>query len=418
MGMADPTAQTPSDPVQPEPARGPVADVSSVEAVLQEISRDAPQVLADACMVSGGVGPEIESLLRDIGALTNDVQTATKSPTFDIEALHADIEQALADAQAARASVPSPPRASVRIEPPASPPTPPVVVPRALAPRVDPLLAEIDAALADDADSLVARANGDVRDALENVFDEGALAGLDDEINRALIEAFGTSRLESPTYLTDPSARISNRIGEFGGVSKQLPPDTELDIVDAVPTPGATPTTNAQPSTTAIPSTHNAPVIAPTIESVVVTEEAAAETTRVAGDAVATIESTPLALEEVVVALPDSSVSPKQEPPTPEVVLGAVPRAPSRILATLVAALLLPARVLTRDPIQQVLAALALATFLAVPIAWYSAWRQSRAPAVGRVSEEVLPLATATDSGAHTAAEKSVESSDAPAAHH
>ena len=59
------------------------------------------------------------------------------------------------------------------------------------APPIDPLIQEIDAALADDADSLLKGTNGDIGAALKSVFDERALSGQEEEINRALIEAFG-----------------------------------------------------------------------------------------------------------------------------------------------------------------------------------------------------------------------------------
>ena len=159
--------------------------------------------------------PEIESLLRDIGALGDQVRaaaapTAPTTSSFDIDSLQADIERAIAEAQAS-------PKMAAPIAVPiaAKQPAPP--------PRIDPLLQEIDAALADDADSLVARAGGDVRAALASVFDEGALAGLDEEINRALIEAFGTSKLDNPTFRAETIPRITNPVAKFDGIAKKFP---------------------------------------------------------------------------------------------------------------------------------------------------------------------------------------------------
>ncbi len=419
--MADPTAQTPSDSLQPAPSAGSAMDVSSIEAILEEVSRDAPQVLAAALDSPEGTGPEIESLLRDIGALTQDVHVAVRPPDFDIEALHADIERALADAEAAKSS----PKANApTLEKPNTPPPPPpapvVVTPvsRPQAPRVDPLIAEIDAALADDADSLIARADGDVKNAVASVFDEGTLAGLDEEINRALIEAFGTSRLESPTYLADPNARISNPVGKFDGIAKQLPPETELDIVRATAAaPPASATAAPAVSTEAV-LPHDAPVQTPSVEARIIAEQSVSEPQPVLevstpAHAAPTATARAVAQEPARVTLESPVASPAQE-----LALAKPARTPSKLLASITAMLLMPVRMLTQEPVQQILAALALATFLAVPIAWYSAWRQSQAPAVGRVSEEVLPLSTTPDAPAEATATPSAEAHAPPAAHH
>ena len=82
---------------------------------------------------------------------------------------------------------------------------------------IDPLLREIDAALADDADALLRDANGDIDSALRSVFDERALTGQEEEINRALIEAFGTSRVDRPSFA------ITNPLPNFEGAARELP---------------------------------------------------------------------------------------------------------------------------------------------------------------------------------------------------
>jgi len=88
---------------------------------------------------------------------------------------------------------------------------------------VDPLIKEIDAALADDADALLRGANGDIGEALRSVFDERALSGQEEEINRALIEAFGSSRVAAPSFSTP---QITNPLPGFEGSARQISVET------------------------------------------------------------------------------------------------------------------------------------------------------------------------------------------------
>lgn len=98
---------------------------------------------------------------------------------------------------------------------------------------IDPLIKEIDAALADDADALLKGANGDVGQALRSVFDERALSGQEEEINRALIEAFGSSRVAAPSFSTP---QVTNPLPGFEGSARPISPDvprTERDRTGA-----------------------------------------------------------------------------------------------------------------------------------------------------------------------------------------
>ena len=364
----------------------PVGAIASVEAILADVTRTAPQVLSEMMADSVSMQPEIESLLRDIGALGDQVRaavapTAPPPSSLDIDALQADIERAIAEAQTS-------PKIAAPIAVPiaAKQPAPP--------PRVDPLLQEIDAALADDADSLVARAGGDVRAALASVFDEGALAGLDEEINRALIEAFGTSKLDNPTFRAEPIPRITNPVAKFGGIAKQIPPSTDLDVVAEAPT-GEVPQEAILPA----PALYKAPVVVSMI--------------KIENEPVASV-STPVAATnhapQPTVAVENSDEVP-QVGVVAEVTTGVT--TPSKWRAMLVQVAQFPVRFLMHETVHQVLAALAVATLLAVPIAWYSAWQQSQAPAVGRVAEEVLPAAATEGAAKHEAEAKPA---DAPAA--
>lgn len=404
--MADSAAH---QPINAPPSTLPTdssADVSLVSAMLDGVSRDAPRVLAEALTTTDGIQPEIELLLRDIGALTDDVRAATTAPVFDIESLHADIERALADAEAAKRATKQ--SAGFEKSAAAPAPTPPLIA--IVAPprptqtvRVDPLLAEIDAALADNADSLVARADGDVRSALASVFDEGALAGLDDEINRALIEAFGTSRLESPTYLAEPAPRITNPVERFNGIAKQVPPDTELDIVAATMRATPPPENVAPPPASEAVSTHAPPIITPVVEAEVRMEHAPSALDASTPETLAVTVAHEEHCEVATAETGDHAASAHAEE-------AAAPKlAASRWIEKIKTILMSPLRLLMHETVHQVLAALAVATSLAVPIAWYSAWRQSQAPAVGRVAEEVLPLTATADAAAHAEPAKAAD---------
>ncbi|MFZ9913734.1 MAG: hypothetical protein ACO3IB_00140, partial [Phycisphaerales bacterium] len=85
---------------------------------------------------------------------------------------------------------------------------------------VDPLVQEIDAVLNDDADALLKQSDGDMDRALATVFDARALGGQEEEINRALIEAFGTSKSQRPSFATPP---VTNPVPPFEGVSREMP---------------------------------------------------------------------------------------------------------------------------------------------------------------------------------------------------
>lgn len=384
--MADSTAHHPSDATSAVPSMAPVGAIASVEAILADVTRTAPQVLSEMMADSVSMQPEIESLLRDIGALGDQVRaaaapTAPSPSSFDIDALQADIERAIAEAQAS-------PKMAAPIAVPiaAKQPAPP--------PRIDPLLQEIDAALADDADSLVARAGGDVRAALASVFDEGALAGLDEEINRALIEAFGTSKLDNPTFRAETIPRITNPVAKFDGIAKQIPPSTDLDFVTAAPTGGV-----RQEALLPAPALYTEPVVVSTITT---------ETETVASVRTPVAATNHAPQPTVAIEHPDEV---PQVGVVAEVATGVT--TPSKWLPVLVRVAQFPVRFLMHETVHQVLAALAVATLLAVPIAWYSAWQQSQAPAVGRVAEEVLPTAATEGAAKHEAEAKPADASAA-----
>lgn len=191
---------------------------------------------------------DIDSILAEVQGLRAVADSVTPKPVhtpepaiatgeLDFSALERDIEALLsgnnsgaaAIAQKAPVPVPTPtlePIASQMVEPAApapieaapSPPAPSAASIRAdafLEPPTDPLIAEIERTLADDSDSLIA-ASGGVAAALDAVFDQKAFASQEDDIQRAMIDARGSSRVPQPTFSTP----ISHPAPKFDGTSR------------------------------------------------------------------------------------------------------------------------------------------------------------------------------------------------------
>ena len=305
---------------------------------------------------------------------------------------------------------------------------------------VDPLMQEIDAALSDDADSLLKDANGDIDSALRSVFDERVLSGQEEEVNRALIAAFGTSRAMVPSFA---SAAITNPLSNFDGAARELPsevrreerdlqaanvvapaghpkpdakPDAKLDaafdansakVLDvstavATPTKAETLITN-QTSASAksvdanIAGTHAQPVdvstMAPSVSAPVVSGGDGAARAAVAADVAA-------------------DVATKDAKPRIRVFFTLI-SLPLRALAAPMHAIPASARMM-----------LSIATITLVvwtPAAWWMANRAAQTPVVApiRILAAVQPPAAAS-AGAHAPAEKTAEkppAAHAPAAH-
>lgn len=305
---------------------------------------------------------------------------------------------------------------------------------------VDPLMQEIDTALSDDADSLLKDANGDIDSALRSVFDERVLSGQEEEVNRALIAAFGTSRAMVPSFA---SAAITNPLSNFDGAARELPsevrreerdlqaanvvapaghpkpdakPDAKLDaafdansakVLDvstavATPTKAETLITN-QTSASAksvdanIAGTHAQPVdvstMAPSVSAPVVSGGDGAARAAVAADVAA-------------------DVATKDAKPRIRVFFTLI-SLPLRALAAPMHAIPASARMM-----------LSIATITLVvwtPAAWWMANRAAQTPVVApiRILAAIQPPAAAS-AGAHAPAEKTAEkppAAHAPAAH-
>ncbi len=309
---------------------------------------------------------------------------------------------------------------------------------------LDPMLHEIDEFLSESFEAQFARADGDVDRVLHSVFDPRALAGQEDDVNRALIEAFGSSRIDPELW---GNAVISNPSPRFDGVVRAIPPevprheldrvakDAELDAVVAKPMAMTPPPVVAparkfeeiaaesmarKPSEYAgespfVPAFPVASTPKPDARTTVIpamaTSTASLSTTTPATDAEA-INSPTIALATVVasvaasstttinaavVAAQNDSVSPTSV--TPIVVASKGPSFVMRMWSAIVAACSRTTRVVAMAPLRalsfpvnilpdsaRTLVSVAAVTMvLWVPVAWWFAQKATQQPGVGPV---------------------------------
>ena len=281
---------------------------------------------------------------------------------------------------------------------------------------IDPLLREIDAALADDADALLRDANGDIDSALRSVFDERALTGQEEEINRALIEAFGTSRVDRPSFA------ITNPLPNFEGAARELPSDIprteKARHDDTQPEAGAGATRAVQsndaavreapspkaPATTASPDISS---VAAAASAATATTAAPAETSANVSAGTATNNPTTATATGTGVATSATTSATTNPPGASAAAAAATASTGSSMLtatrtaiATLVAlplrALAAPARFMPAGA-RTIVGIAAITLVLWTPVAWWLAQNAARTPAVGPIT--IKPAAAAADAG-------------------
>ena len=306
---------------------------------------------------------------------------------------------------------------------------------------VDPLMQEIDAALSDDADSLLKDANGDIDSALRSVFDERVLSGQEEEVNRALIEAFGTSRAMVPSFA---SAAITNPLSNFDGAARELPSEVrreERDLQAAnVVAPAGHPKPDAKPdakldaafdANSAKVLDVSAAVATPTKAETLITNQTSASAKSVEGNIAGTnaqpvdVSTMAPSVSATVVAGGDGAA--RARVAADVAANDAKPRI--RLFFTLIS---LPLRALAA-PMHAIPASarmmLSIATLTLVvwtPAAWWMANRAAQTPVVApiRILAAIQPPTAAqpaaASAGAHAPAEQTAEkppAAHAPAAH-
>ncbi|MGA1224777.1 MAG: hypothetical protein ACO31E_09445 [Phycisphaerales bacterium] len=215
------------------PANGSIADEADIERIVNGALADVAETAAIAETAAAGeliahdaaAGDDFSDMERQIRELLGQQSPGDATgPAGSV----ADMDAAV-DADETEDAVDSAPESVVDAQQPD-------IRSEALEEEpVDPLIREIDAALADDADALLQGSDGDVGEALRSVFDERALSGQEEEINRALIEAFGTSRVERPSFAMGANGKpavVTNPVGEFDGSAREVPHDVKREDRD------------------------------------------------------------------------------------------------------------------------------------------------------------------------------------------
>lgn len=277
---------------------------------------------------------------------------------------------------------------------PAAAPTPaPDVRSEAIeAEPIDPLIREIDAALSDDADALLRNSNGDIAGAVRSVFDERALSGQEEEINRALIEAFGTSRVERPSF-SQPA--VTNPLPGFDGAARPLPPHMPREERDRDQPAAAV----APPALASAEAVEASTPSAARIENIEAAAQPAAARTEPAPAAMAAAAGTTPLREHAAPAQAEATTVPTR-----------------RSHGSLMQVLLLPLRALAFPMRALPAQAHAVATILAVtlllwaPVAWWLAQRAAKTPLVGPVRIHAAPVLASGDLAAADAAAGSTAS--------
>lgn len=235
---------------------------------------------------------------------------------------------------------------------------------------VDPLIKEIDAALADDADALLKGANGDVGQALRSVFDERALSGQEEEINRALIEAFGSSRVAAPSFSTP---QVTNPLPGFEGSARPISPDIPRAERDRTAAVMETQPAQGSASAPAVPQ----PVSAPVFETVPATAPTASTPSN-APNAPAAQSQRPVAVE----SKPAESTT--------------TAAAKHSLLDRLVLVVSAPMRAMPETG-RLVVSLAAITLALWTPVAWWLAHRATQTPAVAPIVIKPAPAVASAE---------------------
>jgi len=381
---------------------------------------------------------DVDSILAEVEALAAKATEAALVPDVgtlsmtkeeqDLAALEREIEALLSgkpvEPVQVQATVP------VAVETPAPQPTRSVAAEALEEQSVDPLIQEIDAVLNDDADALLKQSDGDMDRALATVFDARALGGQEEEINRALIEAFGTSKSQRPSFATPP---VTNPVPAFEGVSREMPasnpnattasqakPRINLEYAGEKPFEPAFPKIDAIAQGAAEPGTNASSSAAPNATQKVAPVSAPQPT------------AAPTAAPAATAAAPSSMQAVEHESVSPDVAepVAVIPAGPglftrlmqrvarfATFLATLPLQLCsLPLRFLP-DSARTVVGIAAITLVFWTPLAWWYATTQAKAPGVGRVNL-VEREAPATAEGEATEAAESKDSAASGSASH
>lgn len=346
---------------------------------------------------------DIESIVADaigqvesLNALTAEAVAATAAKPAPVEPDFAEMErqiQSLLDGSSgestpgsAEAAKPAEPSRDIRTDSIEEEP-------------VDPLLKEIDAALADDADALLKGADGDIGQAIRSVFDERALSGQEEDVNRALIEAFGTSRVENPSF---ESSTISNPLPGFDGSARELSPDIPREDRDRAQQAADHPKAHSAPIAEEPPSSAQPATEAATIAAAAEVHASRPTEAEQTATKQPTVEAAPSHAAQGQAAVADAkdtgaSIIESKSDARPSrgltEAIGAIVVLPIKLLGA-------PTRVLP-GAARTIVGIAAVTLALWTPAAWWFAVKSAKIPAVAPITIKPAPEApeTAASSG-------------------
>ena len=361
--------------VPPSPEASGQFDLNAIIAEVEALAKIAG--IATAPVASTPMDSSVAALEREVEALMKSATTTAPSMS------NSDVvtEQPISIAES-----------SVRIE------------------TCDPMLLELSGILDDTNESIINNAGGDLDSALRVVFDARALSGQDEDVNAALIEAFGTTRRVDAWRTTKLP---TNPAPKFEGVAREIPSNVPRD--ECGPTLASTPASSTGP----IRTFEEIGVRAAANEAAV---EYAGETPFEPAFPVVSINDAPTVVVSVTAATnaaPASStpalVTTTAVTPRPAhiVMLGALlKRGGWSVLALLLKLTALPLQLCALpmrflpETVKQITTAAALSMVVVVPVAWWLAHNSVVTPGIGRVEFPKL---------AEAKAETAVEAGAAPA---
>jgi hypothetical protein len=322
---------------------------------------------------------EVEALAKIAGVATAPV--ASTPMESSVAALEREVEALM---KSATSTAPSISNADVVTEQPVS-----IAESSLRIETCDPMLLELSGILDDTNESIINNAGGDLDSALRVVFDARALSGQDEDVNAALIEAFGTTRRVDAWRTTKLP---TNPAPKFEGVAREIPSNVPRD--EYGPTSASTPASSTGPIRTfeeigvraaaneaaaeyagETPFEPAFPVVSINDAPTVVVSATAANNAALASSTPALVTTT--------------AVTPR---PTHIVMLGALLKRGSRsVLALLLKLTALPLQLCALpmrflpETAKQITTVAALSMVVVVPAAWWLAHNSAVTPGIGRV---------------------------------
>jgi len=394
---------TPTDALrEPDHASMPVATSSTAASNQFDVNAILAEVEALAGIAAQAMGEPTTSAAPSHGA--------PEVASHEFASLEREIEALLrgssSETSAAPEATASPIVSSATIVPVNTAATTSIAASAIRSDPIDPLIREINEILDDDNEAILKGSSGDVSQALRTVFDPRALSGQEEDVNRALIEAFGTSRSMAGTF---SAGIVTNPVPKFEGISRSVPTrtfeeiaatsiarDTKVDYAGETPFEPAFPVVPIVDAA-ATNESVTAPISLPSPTLNLVPTASAVEQT-----------PTPVLAAVVMVAKPTRDWL----APVRRAVCTSLP-----IIATFpLRACAFPMKIVPESG-RQIVTIAALSMVLWVPVSWWLAHRTTSAQGIGRIEFPAPPASPAETSAAEKDDKKAASSSSKSSGH-